>query len=91
MNPLNTWRMLQIALVGNAENTWGFCTELKSTVYYFPCTSQVALGTIGSAVLRLAKSLLGDPLALVEQLGDDGRWCALACCHMTLVFAVMHL
>ena len=31
-------------------------------------------------------------MALVEQLGDDS-WsvvCA-ACCHMTLVFAIMHL
>ena len=31
-------------------------------------------------------------MALVEQLGDDHWWvvCA-ACCHMALVFAVMHL
>ena len=31
-------------------------------------------------------------MALVEQLGDDSRWvvCA-ACCHMALVFAIMHL
>ena len=39
------------------------------------------------------KSLLGvRPLDMtpVEQLGDDGRWCA-ALCHMALVFAVMHL
>ena len=31
-------------------------------------------------------------MALVEQLGDDSWWvvCA-ACCHMALVFAIMHL
>ena len=31
-------------------------------------------------------------MALVEQLGDDS-WCVVcaACCHMALVFAIMHL
>ena len=31
-------------------------------------------------------------MAIVEQLGDDSWWvvCA-ACCHMVLVFAIMHL
>ena len=30
-------------------------------------------------------------MALVEQLGDDGRVWGAACCHMALVFAIMHL
>ena len=31
-------------------------------------------------------------MALVEQLGDDSWWVVCAdCCHMALVFAIMHL
>ena len=30
-------------------------------------------------------------MALVEQLGGDGRWFVTVCHHMALVFAIMHL
>ena len=50
-----TWR--QIAPLGGTGHIWGL-TKLKSAANDLPYASQAALGLLGSAMLKPAKSLI---------------------------------